>query len=113
MLNDSKLRFRKLYRSLLIVPYAMPSFISLLVWRYGFYSGEFGFFNRMLKNLAGISIPWLDTVFWARFSVLLTNIWLTFPYMMLVSLGALQAIPPIFLKPRRSTAPEAGKSSGR
>lgn len=98
MLNDSKLRFRKLYRSLLIVPYAMPSFISLLVWRYGFYSGEFGFFNRMLKNLAGISIPWLDTVFWARFSVLLTNIWLTFPYMMLVSLGALQAIPPHLLE---------------
>ena len=98
MLNDSKLRFRKLYRSLLIVPYAMPSFISLLVWRYGFYSSEFGFFNRMLKNLAGISIPWLDSVFWARFSVLLTNIWLTFPYMMLVSLGALQAIPPHLLE---------------
>ena len=98
MLNDSKLRFRKLYRSLLIVPYAMPSFISLLVWRYGFYSSEFGFFNRMLKNLAGISIPWLDSVFWARFSVLLTNIWLTFPYMMLVSLGALQAISPHLLE---------------
>ncbi len=98
MLNDSKLRFRKLYRSLLIVPYAMPSFISLLVWRYGFFSSEFGFFNRILRSLTGTSIPWLDTVFWARFSVLLTNIWLTFPYMMLVSLGALQAISPHLLE---------------
>ncbi len=101
ILNDSRLRFRKFYRSLLIVPYAIPSFISLLVWRYGFFSSEFGFLNRMLRSFAGISIPWLSAVTWARFSVLLTNVWLTFPYMMLVSLGALQSIQPQLLEAAR------------
>lgn len=93
ILNDPKLKFRKLYRSLLIVPYAMPAFISILVWRYGLFNSDFGVFNKFLNSSFGVTIPWLNSIFWARFSVILTNVWLTFPYMMLVSLGALQAVP--------------------
>jgi len=92
LLNDKTLRFRKLYRSLLIVPYAIPAFISILIWR-GFFNTEVGLFNRVLTQAFGIRVPWLTTPFWARFSCIVTNVWLTYPYMMLVSLGALQAIP--------------------
>ncbi len=94
LLNDRHLRFRRLYRSLLIVPYAIPAFISVLIWK-GFFNTNVGLFNQVLQSWLGSSlrVPWLDDPFWARFSLIFTNIWLTYPYMMLVSLGALQAIP--------------------
>ncbi len=92
LLNDKNLRLRKLYRSLLIVPYAIPAFISILIWR-GFFNTEVGLFNRVLSQALGVRVPWLSTPFWARFSCIVTNVWLTYPYMMLVSLGALQSIP--------------------
>jgi len=92
LLNDRGLRLRKLYRSLLIVPYALPAFISVLIWR-AFYNVELGLFNQTLFAWFGIKVPWLANAFWARFSIILTNVWLTYPYMMLVSLGALQSIP--------------------
>ncbi len=92
LLNDRGLKLRKFYRSLLIVPYALPAFISVLVWR-GFFNTHVGLFNQLLRNWVGIEVPWLSEVFWARFSLIVTNLWLTYPYMMLVSLGALQSIP--------------------
>lgn len=92
LLNDRHLRFRRLYRSLLIVPYAIPAFISILIWR-GFFNVEVGLFNQFLGQAFGVKVPWLTTPFWARFACVLTNVWLTYPYMMLVSLGALQSIP--------------------
>ncbi len=92
LLNDRKLRLRKLYRSLLIVPYAIPAFISILIWR-GFFNTHVGLFNQALQNWLGTKVPWLTDPFWARFSVVFTNVWLTYPYMMLISLGALQSIP--------------------
>lgn len=92
LLNDRWLRLRKLYRSLLIVPYALPAFISVLIWR-GFFNTEVGLFNQLLGGWLGVKVPWLTQAFWARFSLILTNVWLTYPYMMLVSLGALQSIP--------------------
>jgi len=92
LLNDRTLRLRKLYRSLLIVPYALPAFISVLIWR-AFFNQELGLFNQTLFSWFGVKVPWLQDVFWARFSLILTNVWLTYPYMMLVSLGALQSIP--------------------
>lgn len=92
LLNDPWLRLRKLYRSLLIVPYALPAFISVLIWK-GFFNTEVGLFNRLLTSSFGIRVPWLTETFWARFALILTNVWLTYPYMMLVSLGALQSIP--------------------
>jgi maltose/maltodextrin transport system permease protein/arabinogalactan oligomer/maltooligosaccharide transport system permease protein len=101
LLNDPKIKMRKFYRSLLILPYAMPAFISLLIWRYGFYNSDFGLFNKILNSMFNITIPWLNSPGWARFSVILTNVWLTFPYMMLVSLGALQAVPGNLLEAAR------------
>lgn len=87
-LNEPRLRFQRAYRSLLILPYAIPGFISLLVWS-GFWNRDFGLIN----NLLGTNTDWLGQTGPARAAVLLTNLWLGFPYMFLICTGNLQSIP--------------------
>jgi ABC-type sugar transport system permease subunit len=93
LLNDNTLRFRKFYRIVLILPYALPAFISVLIWRV-LLNTEVGVVNQILKSLSLNSIPWLQSIFWSRFALIVINLWLGFPYMMLISLGALQSISP-------------------
>lgn len=88
--NDARMRGRKYYRVLMILPYAVPSFLSALIWA-GMMNESFGFINQVL--FGGASIPWLTDPVLAKFSVLLVNLWLGFPYMFLVCTGALQSIP--------------------
>ncbi|MGM0640463.1 MAG: ABC transporter permease subunit [Thermotogota bacterium] len=94
-LNDSNLKGKILYRTLLIIPWAIPAFISVLVWRNGFFNETYGVLNRfLLEGLFNAEpIKWLQDPFWAKIAVLIVNTWLGFPYMMTVSLGALQSIP--------------------
>jgi len=88
-LNDPRVRGQRFYRSVLLLPYAVPGFISLLVWS-GFFNRDFGLIN----NLTGLNVDWLGNTTTARLAILLTNLWMGFPYMFLVCTGALQAIPP-------------------
>src|SRR5699024_6091859 len=88
VLNERPLRGRRFYRSVLIMPYAIPGFISLLVWS-NFYNRDFGLINEML----GLDLDWFGDPSLAKVAVLLTNLWMGFPYMFIVSTGALQAIP--------------------
>ena len=87
-LNDPRVRGQKVYRALLILPYAIPGFISLLLWS-SFYNQDFGLIN----DITGLNINWFGGSLTAKIAVLLTNLWMGFPYMFLVSTGALQAIP--------------------
>lgn len=88
VLNKPRMRGQRIYRALLVLPYAVPAFLSLLVWA-GLLNDDFG----ALNEVTGWDIPWLFDPFWAKVSVILVNVWLGFPYMFLVSTGALQAIP--------------------
>ncbi|BCW77827.1 ABC transporter permease subunit [Arthrobacter sp. NicSoilB11] len=88
--NRQDLRGKRIYRILIILPYAFPVFLSGLVWS-GLLNQEFGFINQAL--LGGAQIPWLSDPWLAKFSVLLVNLWLGFPYMFLVCTGALQSLP--------------------
>lgn len=85
---NRKMRGQRLYRSLLVIPYAIPSFLSILIWG-GLLNDDFGLINRLF----GTDIPWLFDGVWAKVAVLLVNFWLGFPYMFLVTTGALQSIP--------------------
>ena len=85
---DKKLRGRRIYRTVLILPYAVPSIMSILIWA-GMFNTEFGAINALL----GTDIAWFRDGNFAKFAVLLVNLWLGFPYFYLVSSGALQAIP--------------------
>jgi arabinogalactan oligomer/maltooligosaccharide transport system permease protein len=87
-MNHPSMRGKKVYRSLLIIPYALPSFMTALIWA-GMLNQEFGIINELL----GADIAWLRDPWMAKASVLLVNTWLGFPYMFLISTGALQAIP--------------------
>ncbi len=87
-LNDPRVRGQRIYRALLILPYAIPGFISLLLWS-SFYNQDFGLIN----DLTGLNINWFGGTTTAKIAVLVTNLWMGFPYMFLVATGALQAIP--------------------
>jgi arabinogalactan oligomer/maltooligosaccharide transport system permease protein len=100
-LDQKGLRFQKLYRSALVIPWAIPGFLALLVWA-GLLNDDFGVVNRLLGDVGIPHVPWLfgGNVFswlpfitWPRIAVVLVSVWLTVPYFFLVSLGALQAIP--------------------
>jgi arabinogalactan oligomer/maltooligosaccharide transport system permease protein len=86
---QKKIRFQRFYRIALVVPYAIPGFLTILVWA-GLLNDDFGVVNRLLH----VHVPWLfGDAYVARLSILLVSTWLTFPYFFLVSLGALQSIP--------------------
>ncbi|TVR26876.1 MAG: ABC transporter permease subunit [Ilumatobacter sp.] len=86
--NNPTMRGRQLYRSLIIIPYALPSFMTALVWR-GMFNQSFGVINRWLD----VSLPWLSGQWLPYVSILIVNTWLGYVYMFLVSSGALQSIP--------------------
>ena len=86
--NDPRIRGRRLYRSLFILPYAFPGFLAALVWK-GMLNERFGIINEWL----GQDINWLGDGNLAKLSILGVNLWLGFPYMFLVCTGALQSIP--------------------
>ncbi|NDV02452.1 maltose ABC transporter permease MalF [Pseudoroseicyclus tamaricis] len=86
------LSFKPLYRILLILPYAVPAFISILVFR-GLFNQNFGEINLILGALFGIRPDWFSDPILARTMILVVNIWLGYPYMMLIGMGFLQAVP--------------------
>ncbi|WP_405113872.1 ABC transporter permease subunit [Micromonospora sp. NBC_01405] len=87
-LHSPRMRGTNIYRVLLILPYAMPSFAMLLVWR-DMFNTDFGLIN----NLFGLGVDWFGQEWSARIAVILVQLWLGYPYMFLVATGALQAIP--------------------
>lgn len=94
LLNNPELRLRNLYRTLLILPWALPGIITIQVWR-GFLNQNFGAINRvlMLFDITPEPINWLGTVTAAKGAILLVNLWLGLPFMMTAVLSALSAIP--------------------
>ncbi|WP_434994946.1 ABC transporter permease subunit [Arthrobacter sp. Ld5] len=88
--NLPDLRGKRIYRILMILPYAFPAFLAGLVWS-GLLNPEFGFVNNTF--FGGADIPWLTDPLLAKVSVLVVNLWLGFPYMFLVCTGALQSLP--------------------
>lgn len=92
LFNDRYFPFKKLIRSLLIIPYTVPALITILIWR-GMLNPELGVIDRFLEGIFGWAPPWFTDAFWAKVAILLVNLWLSYPYFMLISSGALQSIP--------------------
>jgi maltose/maltodextrin transport system permease protein len=91
VLNDLGRHSKLIYRLLFIIPYSIPFFISVLVFK-GLLNKDFGEINSLLGFLKISPVPWLENKTWARISVLMVNLWLGFPYMLLVITGILQSI---------------------
>jgi len=92
ILNTRALALRPVYRVLLILPWAMPNYITSLIWK-GMFHQQFGVVNQALQIVGLPAVNWFDRPFTSFLTALTTNAWLSFPFMMVVSLGALQSIP--------------------
>ncbi|MHB9301617.1 carbohydrate ABC transporter permease [Thermofilum pendens] len=95
MLNSDKLLWRRFWQAVFIVPWAVPGYISIMAWFF-LYQYSYGYFNQILMNLGLERIDWLgqrlDT-FWPWVSINATNVWLAYPFIMTVTLAALQTLP--------------------
>lgn len=92
VMNDRILPLRKVFRSLLILPYAIPGVLGVLIWR-GMLNQHFGVITTNLADILGWAPPWFTDPWWSKIGIVLVNLWLGYPYMMLICSGALQAIP--------------------
>jgi arabinogalactan oligomer/maltooligosaccharide transport system permease protein len=92
VLNTRALALRPIYRVVLILPWAMPNYITALIWK-GMFHQQFGVINQVIQLLGFPAVSWFDRPASSFLTALATNGWLSFPFMMVVSLGALQSIP--------------------
>jgi arabinogalactan oligomer / maltooligosaccharide transport system permease protein len=92
LLRNPLLKLRGVYRVLLIVPWAVPNYITALIWK-GMFHRQFGAINGILALFGVAPVSWFSR-FWTAFSAnVATNVWLGFPFMMVVTLSALSRIP--------------------
>jgi arabinogalactan oligomer/maltooligosaccharide transport system permease protein len=92
ILNTKDLFLRPVYRVLLILPWAVPNYITALIWK-GMFHQQFGVVNQLIQMFGGQPVSWFASPGTSFVTALATNGWLSFPFMMVVSLGALQSIP--------------------
>ena len=92
VLNWEALRGRTLYRTLLFLPYAVPGFISILIFK-GLFNQNFGEINAILNAVFGIRPAWFADPLLAKIMILIVNTWLGYPYIMVLCTGLIKAIP--------------------
>ena len=93
LVNQKDVRFTKFYRTVLVLPWAVPGFVTILIFA-GLFNDSFGAINNDILAAFGIqSIPWLTDENWTRVALILMQGWLGFPYIFLVTTGVLQSIP--------------------
>ncbi|MBD3290341.1 ABC transporter permease subunit [candidate division KSB1 bacterium] len=92
LILNKDLKGKTFFRTLLILPWAVPQYITALTWR-GMFTSNYGAISLLFEKLFGAQLPWLTTEWGAFSACLITNIWLGFPFMMIIALGGLQSIP--------------------
>ena len=92
LLLNRKLPGKSILRVFLIIPWAMPQYIAALTWK-GMFNQNFGAINLMLGWFGIQNLPWLSDPKLTFYAAIITNIWLGFPFMMMITLGGLQSIP--------------------
>lgn len=92
LLEWPALKGRAVYRTLLFLPYAVPGFISILVWK-GLFNQNFGEINAILDAVLGIRPDWFADPTLAKTMILIVNTWLGYPYIMILCTGLIKAIP--------------------
>ena len=92
LLNIKRLRLRNVYKTLLIFPWAMPGYVSILLWKTGMYNSQFGLLNQWLQKLGLEPVRWLNSNVMAFISCTVVNLWLALPFMITIIDGALQSL---------------------
>ena len=84
LLNVKNLRMRKLYKTLLMFPWAMPGYVSILLWKTGIFNSEFGLLNQLMEALGQQTVRWLSTDVSAFICCTVVNLWLALPFMIMI-----------------------------
>ena len=92
MLNFQKLRLRKLYKTILMFPWAMPGYVSILLWKTGMFNTQFGLLNQWMEKVGFTAVRWLSSDVSAFICCTVVNLWLALPFMIMIMDGALQSI---------------------
>ncbi len=91
-LNIQKLKPRKLYKTLLMFPWAMPGYVSILLWKTGMFNSQFGLLNQWMEALGQEAVRWLSSDVSAFICCTIVNLWLALPFMIMIMDGAMQSI---------------------
>ena len=89
LLNIPKLRLRKLYKTLLMFPWAMPGYVSILLWKTGMFNTQFGLLNQWMESLGQETVRWLSNDVSAFLCCTVVNLWLALPFMIMIMDGAM------------------------
>lgn len=92
LLNVKRLPLRNAYKTILMFPWAMPGYVSILLWKTGMFNGEFGLLTLWMEELSGITVRWLQNDISAFLCCTLVNLWLALPFMIMIMDGGLKSI---------------------
>lgn len=92
LLNIQKLKLRKFYKTLLMFPWAMPGYVSILLWKTGMFNTQFGLLNQWMVRLGRETGRWLSSSVSAFVCCTVVNLWLALPFMIMIMDGAMQSI---------------------
>ncbi|MEQ6375446.1 ABC transporter permease subunit [Bacillaceae bacterium S4-13-56] len=92
LVNDKRIKFKRTIRTVLILPWAVPAFVSILIFS-ALFNGEFGAINREILGPLGMAVPWMLDPFWSKIALILIQTWLGFPFVFALFTGVLQSIP--------------------
>ena len=96
LLNTKGLKLRNGYRTLLIFPWAMPGYVSILLWKTGMFNSQFGLLNQWMERLGFSPVKWLADDMSAFICCTVVNLWLALPFMITIIDGALQSVDQSF-----------------
>lgn len=90
--NDKRVKFKRLIRTVLILPWAVPGFVTIIIFS-ALFNDNFGAINNdILQPLLNVSIPWMTSVTWTRIAIISIQVWLGFPYVYALFSGVLTSI---------------------
>lgn len=91
-LNAKGLKLKRVYKTLLMFPWAMPAYVSILLWKVCMYNTEFGLLNQLVTALGGSKMNYLAENVPAFFACTILNLWMALPFMIMMIDGALQSV---------------------
>lgn len=92
LLNTEKLRMKSFYKTILMFPWAMPGYVSILLWKTGMFNSKFGLLNQWLDSFGLDPVKWLSNDVTAFLACTAVNLWLALPFMIMMIDGALQSV---------------------
>lgn len=93
LLNNPRVKGQRIIKTIFILPWAIPSYISIMVWR-GMFDTNYGIINGFLQSAFGMEpVPWMQNTFFARMALVIVSIWIGFSFPMMLADGIIKSIP--------------------